>query len=69
MLSLLPTLLGPDICPVGSITSTPLNISSPPSDVKKAYMKAVRCVHPDKIPGMIDLFLGFFPSNFFLIFS
>lgn len=53
MLTLLPSILGPDICPQGSITSTPLTISSPPSDIKKAYMKAVRCVHPDKIPGKL----------------
>lgn len=52
MLTLLPDLLGSQICPPGSITSTPLTVSSPPADVKKAYMKAVRCVHPDKIPGL-----------------
>lgn len=51
MLTLLPTLLGAQICPPGSITATPLTVSSPPADIKRAYMKAVRCVHPDKIPG------------------
>jgi hypothetical protein len=53
MLTLLPSLLGPQLCPPGAITTAPLTVSSPPPDIKRAYMKAVRCVHPDKIPGTL----------------
>ena len=35
--------------------SPSLTVASPPSDVKKAYMKAVRLIHPDKLSASIDI--------------
>lgn len=32
-----------------------ITTKSPPSEIKRAYMKAVRFVHPDKLPESIDL--------------
>ena len=41
------------IPPDCSLAVKPLQKSDPPSDVKKAYRKAVRLVHPDKIAGLM----------------
>lgn len=52
LLSLVHVLLGPDLCPPTAIVSAPLTISASPAEVKKAFFKAVRIVHPDKIAGI-----------------
>ena len=54
LLQTLPNIL-PDVVPVGAICSpsNPLSSSSLPSDVKKAYMKAVRFIHPDKLSASV----------------
>ncbi len=51
LLNAIPALLGPSIIPEGGITSRPLEKTDPPADIKKAYRRAVRLVHPDKIAG------------------
>ena len=57
MLQTLPSVL-PEIVMDGMIVSAdapPLTVASPPADVKKAYMKAVRLIHPDKLSATIDI--------------
>lgn len=52
LLNALPALLGPSVVPPeSSLATTPLQKSDPPEVVRKAYRKAVRLVHPDKIAG------------------
>ena len=52
LLNAIPALLGPSVVPPDcSLATTPLQRSDPPALVKKAYRKAVRLVHPDKIAG------------------
>jgi hypothetical protein len=53
LLNATPALLGPSIVPPDcSLAATPLLKTDPPALVKKAYRKAVRLVHPDKIAGV-----------------
>jgi hypothetical protein len=51
LLTAIPSLLDPSLVPEGAICREPLTLSSPPSDVKKAYLRAIRLVHPDKLVG------------------
>jgi len=53
LLTTLPSIL--NFIPVNTVTSTPLNSSSPQADIKKAYLKAIRLVHPDKLSSDLDL--------------
>mmetsp|Transcript_16347 Transcript_16347/g.24641 ORF Transcript_16347/g.24641 Transcript_16347/m.24641 type:complete len:1163 (+) Transcript_16347:260-3748(+) len=55
LLTSLPGLLGPDVCPPGTVGSAPLGLMSTPVEIKKAYMKAVRVIHPDKLSATIEL--------------
>eukprot|EP00602_Paraphysomonas_sp_CaronLab_P003686 CAMPEP_0185032910 /NCGR_PEP_ID=MMETSP1103-20130426/21438_1 /TAXON_ID=36769 /ORGANISM="Paraphysomonas bandaiensis, Strain Caron Lab Isolate" /LENGTH=548 /DNA_ID=CAMNT_0027568993 /DNA_START=327 /DNA_END=1973 /DNA_ORIENTATION=- len=52
LLSNIPDLLGPTICPEFSISRSPLTLSTSPTEIKKAYLKAVRLVHPDKLAAV-----------------
>ena len=62
LLTAIPSIIDTSIVPEGSIYKEPLTISTPPIDVKKAYLRAVRLVHPDKLVGKIN-------SNFLLLFN
>lgn len=53
LLTAIPTILDTTLIPEGAIFREPLTLSSSPSDVKKAYLRAVRLVHPDKLVGTI----------------
>jgi hypothetical protein len=50
LLAALPS-LDPTLFPEGAISREELTLSSSPSDVKKAYLRAIRLVHPDKLVG------------------
>lgn len=52
LLTTIPTILDTSIVPEGSIFKEPLTLSTPPTDVKKAYLRAVRLVHPDKLVAL-----------------
>lgn len=52
LLNSLPVLLGPSIIPPScSLVTEPLKRSDAAGEVKRAYRRAVRLVHPDKIAG------------------
>ncbi len=53
LLTTLPSIL--TFIPMNTISPTPLNSSSSPTDIKKAYLKAIRLVHPDKLRSDLDL--------------
>ena len=53
LLTALPSILS--FIPVNTITTSPLNSSSSQADIKKAYLKAIRLVHPDKLNSDLDL--------------
>lgn len=44
LLTAIPDIVGPSIAAIDSITKEPLDIHSSPSDIKKAYVKALRLV-------------------------
>ena len=55
LLNTLDTIL-PECVPRGCLSAGPLVLgSSSPSEVKKAYMKAVRLIHPDKLSIEVSL--------------
>ena len=52
-----------------SITKSKLDGSSSLEEIKKAYLKAVRFVHPDKISNDIDLDQQLLAQEMFIILS
>jgi len=52
-----------------SITKTKLDGSSSLEEIKKAYLKAVRFVHPDKISSDIDLDQQLLAQEMFIVLS
>eukprot|EP00604_Paraphysomonas_vestita_P003940 CAMPEP_0174824102 /NCGR_PEP_ID=MMETSP1107-20130205/30643_1 /TAXON_ID=36770 /ORGANISM="Paraphysomonas vestita, Strain GFlagA" /LENGTH=304 /DNA_ID=CAMNT_0016049589 /DNA_START=457 /DNA_END=1371 /DNA_ORIENTATION=- len=52
LLTTIPTIIDTSIVPEGSIFKEPLTLSTPPNEVKKAYLRAVRLVHPDKLVSL-----------------
>ncbi len=53
LLTTLPSIL--NFIPINTVTTTPLNSASSQADIKKAYLKAIRLVHPDKLSSDLDL--------------
>jgi hypothetical protein len=43
----------PDIVEQGAVCAQPMANATPPKDVKKAYMRAVRLIHPDKVSNSV----------------
>ena len=80
----------PDLVPAGGVSSSPLDLKTPPIDVrqlsrmyadieliyimyvmqvKKAYMKAVRYVHPDKTTLLTNLETKLIAQEVFIVIS
>lgn len=71
LLTTIPTIIDTSIVPEGSIFKEPLTLSTPPNEVKKAYLRAVRLVHPDKLVCMSFFYhfsyFSFLSLNFYLL--